>query len=340
LKVAEAKQRSALKSAELIRVTSGAGVDEASSGVSRARSGVETARAQLEAARSRVDQAAAQRVTMEAVAEQVQAEVVSAETEAARADVDWKRYQDASQSRGVSRQQLDLAAASAKSARARLEAARKKSAAAQAQIAESRAAERTAAQNLNQADAQLGEAVARVGEARGRLSGANGAPHQVAASRSQAEAAAAEAELARASLRRAELDLSYTKVFAPEGGRVTRKGVEAGAFIQAGQGLLALVSPELWVVANFKETQVKRMRSGQPAFVHIDAYPSHSFKAHVQSLQSGAGARFSVLPPENATGNFVKVVQRVPVKIVFDDELPAELNLGPGMSVEPEVRVR
>lgn len=340
LGVAEARQQAARKGADLVRVTSGAGVDEASAAVSRTRSGVETARAQLEAAKSRVDQSAAQRAAAEAVAEQLQAEVTAAETDAARADADAKRYQEAARSRGVSRQQLDLAEASATSARARLSAAQKRAAAGRAQAAEAKAGERTAQENLKQANAQLGEAIARVGEAKGRLSSAEGAPHQVAASVSQAHAASAEVELARAAVRQAELDLSYTKVLASEDGRVARKGVEPGAFVQPGQGLMALVTPELWVVANFKETQLTRMRVGQAAVLHIDAYPDRSFRGRVQSLQAGAGARFSVLPPENATGNYVKVVQRVPVKIVFDEAIPPELHLGPGMSVEPEVRVR
>ena len=340
LRVTQARQQGALKTSELTRVTSRAGGDEATSAWSRARSGVDAARAQLEGARSRGDQAAAQRAVAEASAEQVQAEGVAAEAEAARAEADWKRYQEAQAGRGVSKQQLDLAAATAKAARARVEALRKRAAAAQAQIAEARAAERVVGQNLSQADAQLGEAVARVGEARSRLAGANGAPHQLGASQSQAQAALAEMELARAAVRQAELDLSYTRLLAPEAGRVTRKSVEPGAFVQAGQALLALVPRELWVIANFKETQLPSIRRGRPATVRVDAYPERSFRAHVDSLQAGAGARFSVLPPENATGNFVKVVQRVPVKIVFDEALPPELNLGPGMSVEPEVRVR
>ena len=107
-----------------------------------------------------------------------------------------------------------------------------------------------------------------------------------------------------------------------------------------GQSLLALVPSEMWVVANFKETQLARMRVGQPVRMRIDAYPGREFTGRVDSLQAGAGARFSLLPPENAVGNYVKVVQRVPVKIVFDDPLPAELDISPGLSVTPEVRVK
>lgn len=340
LRVTQARQLAAVRTTELTRVTSGAGVDEASSAWARSLSGVEVARAQVEAARSRGDQAAAQRAVAEAGAEQVRAEGAAAEAEAGRAEADWKRYQEAQTSRGVSRQQLDLASAAAAVARARVEALHKKEAAALAQIREARAAERVAGQNLSQADAQLGEALARVGEAKSRLAGAKGAPHQLGASQSQAHAVRAEQELAQAAVRQAELELSYTRVLAPEAGRVTRRSVEAGAFVQTGQALLAVVPRDFWVVANFKETQLPRVKPGNTVQVRIDAYPGHLFRGHVDSLQAGAGARFSVLPPENATGNFVKVVQRIPVKIVFDEALPPELSLGPGMSVEPEVRIR
>ncbi len=143
-------------------------------------------------------------------------------------------------------------------------------------------------------------------------------------------------------MRQAELDLSYTEVKAHESGYVTRKTVEVGSYVQPGQALLAIVQPHVWVVANFKETQLTHMRSGQPVTVHVDAYPHLKLTGHVDSIQSGSGARFSLFPPENATGNYIKILQRVPVKIVFDDssESGPTLALGPGMSVEPKVRVR
>ena len=155
-----------------------------------------------------------------------------------------------------------------------------------------------------------------------------------------AKAARAAVERDKAALDQAELNLTYTKVAAPEAGRVTRRAVEGGAYVQVGQVLLALVPTQVWVVANFKETQLRYMRPGQEATVKIDAYPGREFKAHVDSIQYGTGARFSLLPPENATGNFVKVVQRVPVKIVFDEPADPEQVLAPGMSVVPEVKVR
>jgi membrane fusion protein (multidrug efflux system) len=162
---------------------------------------------------------------------------------------------------------------------------------------------------------------------------------QVNLSLAGVKTAAARVQQTEAALKQAELNLSYTKVIAPVAGKVTRRTVEEGAYVQTGQSLLALVPTNLWVVANFKETQLKHMRPGQPVRIHVDAYPKYEYKGRVDSLQAGTGARFSLLPPENAVGNYVKVVQRVPVKILFDEPLDTQLDFAPGMSVEPKVRV-
>lgn len=169
---------------------------------------------------------------------------------------------------------------------------------------------------------------------------AQAAGSEVALSQAGVETATAAVQQADARLHQAELNLSYTKVIAPEDGRVTRRAVEEGAYVQPGQALMAIVPHEYWVIANFKEIQLTHMRPGQPVTICVDAYPSHKFKGHVDSIQSGSGARFSLFPPENATGNYIKVVQRVPVKIVFDDDPNTQLALGPGMSVDPKVRVK
>jgi membrane fusion protein (multidrug efflux system) len=137
----------------------------------------------------------------------------------------------------------------------------------------------------------------------------------------------------------AQLDLSYTKIYAPSDGRVTRKQIEVGDYAQVGQQLMSVVPAEVWVIANFKESQLKNVQTNQPVVVKIDALGGKKFRAHVDSVQAGSGAAFSLLPPENATGNFVKVVQRVPVKILFDEPLPTNHTIGPGLSVAPSVRV-
>jgi membrane fusion protein, multidrug efflux system len=163
---------------------------------------------------------------------------------------------------------------------------------------------------------------------------------QVRLASAQYVTASAEIKQAQSQMQQAQLQLSYTRIFAPFTGRVTKKSVEPGNYVQPGQTLLSLVPPDVWVVANFKETQLKRMKVGQPVSIRVDAIPGREFKAHVESLQVGTGSRFTLLPPENATGNFVKVVQRIPVKIVFD-EPPADLErLWAGESVEPKVDVR
>jgi membrane fusion protein (multidrug efflux system) len=159
------------------------------------------------------------------------------------------------------------------------------------------------------------------------------------ATKSAAAMELAKMRQAQADVASAQLNLSYAKIYAPADGRVTRKAVEPGDYVQTGQALLALVPTEVWVEANFKESQLKKMSPGQKARVEIDALGGRSFAAHVESIQAGSGAQFSLLPPENATGNFVKVVQRVPVKIVFDEALPADHTLGPGLSVTPSVAV-
>jgi len=154
-----------------------------------------------------------------------------------------------------------------------------------------------------------------------------------------ASTAKADTEAAEAAVEQAALNLEYTNIIAPEDGRVTKKTVEPGDYVQVGQDLFALVTPERWTTANFKETQLRDMRPGQPAQVSVDAYPDHPLRGHVDSIQAGSGARFSLLPPENATGNYVKVVQRVPVKIVLDEQPDVQRALGPGMSVIPIVTV-
>src|SRR5246127_3472840 len=162
---------------------------------------------------------------------------------------------------------------------------------------------------------------------------------QIQLAAAQYSAASAEEKQAEAQLRQAELQVSYTQIYAPFDGRVTKKSVEPGNYVQPGQTLFSLVPPNVWVIANFKETQLKKMQVGQPVSVRVDAIPGRDFNAHVESFQVGTGGRFTLLPPENATGNFVKVVQRVPVKIVFDEPANELERLWAGESVEPRVNV-
>ena len=167
------------------------------------------------------------------------------------------------------------------------------------------------------------------------------APNQVAATRARAASAAARVLQARALVSQAEMNLQYAVVKAPVAGVVSRKAVEPGQVVQAGQPLMSVVALDrVWVTANFKETQIEDMRPGQRVSLKVDAYGGREFKAHVESMAAATGSRFSLLPPNNATGNFVKVVQRVPVKLVFEAGEDAEHVLRAGMSAVPTVSVR
>ena len=164
------------------------------------------------------------------------------------------------------------------------------------------------------------------------------APDQVKQISARAAAADAQAKQAKATLDQAELNMQYATIKAPVAGIVSRKSVEVGQVVQAGQPLMAIIPLEnVWVTANFKETQLQNMRPGQRATIKVDAYGGKSFAGKVDSIAAATGARFSMLPPENATGNYVKVVQRIPVKIVLDAGQDPDRQLRPGMSVEPTV---
>jgi membrane fusion protein (multidrug efflux system) len=186
------------------------------------------------------------------------------------------------------------------------------------------------------AQADLKSALAMVEEDNSKVDEAQGG---MTAAREQVATALAQWTEAQTNIAVARQNLSYTKIYASTAGRVTRKAVEVGDYLQVGQQIMSIVPEDVWVVANFKESQLKRMQTNQPVLVAIDSLGGREFKAHVESVQAGSGAQFSLLPPENATGNYIKVVQRVPVKIVFDEPLPADHVMGPGLSVTPSVAV-
>ena len=192
------------------------------------------------------------------------------------------------------------------------------------------------------AEQTVTQARARLAQAQAQLRAAGTRPEQIAAQRSRALAAEAETQRAAAALQQAQLNLQYTTIVAPVSGIVGQRSVQPGQNVSPGQQLMTIVpldSQNLWVTANFKETQLKYMRPGQPASISIDAY-GRTYQGRVLNIAGASGARYSLLPPENATGNYVKVVQRIPVKIVFDQGQDAEHLLRLGMSVEPNVRIR
>ena len=238
------------------------------------------------------------------------ADATAADAERAGSDV--KRYADLVKTEDASRQRYEQAVADARGTEAKLLGARRSVSATETQVEQAQA----------------------------RLADAQAAPQRVAMKEAQLANATAQVALAEAALHQAELNLSYTKILAPVSGRITKKAVDIGDVVQREQILADLVADPLWVVANFKETQIAQMRPGMPATIRIDAAPDLRLKGHVDSVQPGSGSRFTLLPPENATGNYVKVVQRVPVKIVLDGVDAATMHrLGPGMSVVPTVDV-
>src|SRR5689334_21982636 len=335
-----AKENEAKSNVSLTRATSSATVQQARAAVQRSRTQVQSQRAGAASSQSKANEATSAIATAEANVAQTQAQVVATQADVTRANADVERYRALYAKDEVSKQQLDQAVVAANTANAQLEAAHQRVTAAQARVNEARAAQSAAAQTAQQAESQVGGAQAGVNEALGRLAQANAAPQQVAVSEAQAKTAGATTEQLRAAVAQAELELSYTKLYAPESGRVTRKSVEEGALLQVGQPMLAIVPGDVWVTANFKESQIGQMSPGQSVEISVDAYPDKTFKGHIDSIQAGTGARFSLIPPENATGNYVKVVQRVPVKIVFDEVPDPKHMLAPGMSVVPEVKVK
>jgi membrane fusion protein (multidrug efflux system) len=341
LRVAQAQRGQAVANVDLTKKTTGAAQTQARSNVETTKSNVDQNRAASEAKRSQILQAQTAVKTAQANLAQTRAQIPQAQANLNLAQLEFDRRQKLYNNGDISKQNLDQATTALQTARAQLDAAQKQADAAASRIDEARANVTTAQDNFRQSQAQVNLSQSQVGESAGRLEDANAAPERVEATEAQIDTSDAGIAQAEVAVHQAELELSYTKVFAPEEGYITRKTIEEGQLIQIGTPMMAISqSDEMWVIANFKETQLELMRPGQTVDIHIDAYPSQSFHGKVESLQAGTGSRFSVLPPENATGNYVKVVQRIPVKIVFDPAPDADHRLVPGMSVQPTVRVR
>ncbi|WKW41120.1 HlyD family secretion protein [Kosakonia cowanii] len=195
----------------------------------------------------------------------------------------------------------------------------------------------TTQQNIDTANAQLRSAQAQLASAQAQLEVAEQVQLQIRQQETNVEAREQQVAQAKAQLETANLNLSWTNVRAPFDGYVTKRNVQTGTLVQAGSALFSLVSQEVWVTANFKESQLERMRPGNKVTVTVDAWPDMELEGHVDSIQQGSGSKFAAFPSENATGNFVKIVQRVPVKIVIDKGLDPNKPLPLGLSVEPKV---
>jgi membrane fusion protein, multidrug efflux system len=250
-----------------------------------------------------------------------QASLLQAEANDLKAQDDVNRYKPLAAKDEIPQQRYTQAVDSQKATAAAVEAARASAAAAQQAVA---------------------QAHARVASARAQLEYAQTRPQQISVQRSRADAAEAETQRAEAAFEQAQLNLQYTTIVAPVSGVVGQRSVQPGQNVAPGQQLMTIVpldSQNIWVTANFKETQLKNMHPGQPVEIEVDAY-DRTYDGHVFNIAGASGARYSLLPPENATGNYVKVVQRIPVKILFEKGQDPQHLLRPGMSVEPEVKVK
>ncbi len=197
----------------------------------------------------------------------------------------------------------------------------------------------TTQQAVDASTAALQQAQGQVKQAEAQVQEATPVPQNIDQAKAERDQLAGTVKQAAAALARAELNVGYTVVRAPQDGWVTRRNVEVGDYAQPGSTIMDIVSPNVWVTANFKETQLARMRPGQKVDIGVDAYPNLKLEGHVDSVQSGSGSRFSAFPAENATGNYVKIVQRVPVKIDIDSGLDPNMPLPLGLSVEPTVHL-
>jgi len=272
--------------------------------------------ARLQAAEAAVTEATDAVATETATLEVDQARIAQAEKNATRSEADRQRYERLLAKREISQSEYDRIATQAATDNEGLNAAR---------------AEYVAAQQ------RVKQAESRMAQRKADLLAARSAPEQIASTQAKAAAASSDATRAQAQLTTAELNLGYTRIIAPVSGIVGRKSLEVGQRVQPGQQLLIIVPvDDIWVTANFKETQLRKMKPGQPVTVHVDSY-NRDYKGHVEALGAATGSRFSLLPAENATGNYVKVVQRVPVRILLDAKENSDQMLRPGMSVEAKV---
>jgi len=249
---------------------------------------------------------------------EAQAQLTSAETTLAQAQLDHDRAQRLLDSGAISKAEFDRADTQLKVAQAAVDSSKAR---------------------LTSIRGNAAQAQSRVAEARAKATISNDVDTQIKLAQARAAAAHAQVETAKAARDLAALDVSYTKIFAPSDGTVSKKSINVGQMLSPGQSIVQLVTDKLWVTGNFKETQLAKMRVGQPAKIEVDAYSGTEIDGEVESFSGATGAKFTLLPPDNATGNFTKVVQRVPVRIRLQN-VPQGLALRPGMSVDLVVDTR
>ena len=324
---AEASLRAARSEVPLARDDTAAQIDQARAALEGASVAVQSAEAAVEESRARLE---ARRAATDAM----RADVVGAESAARQAARERERMDRLVKGGFVAQRDFDTADSALETAAASLDATRRRQLQSEREIQQAEA-------ELRSRRLAIDQARQRVAEARAALARSESGRHQIAIKDAESSRAEARLKEAQADLAHADLQLQYTDVRAPGDGIVSKRTVELGQIVQTGQPLLAIVPlHEVWVVANFKETQLGRVHPGQRAEISVDGLPGKKFAGKVHSISSGTGARFSLLPPENATGNWVKVVQRIPVKILLDEkEIGNPQPLRAGMSVAASIHV-
>jgi membrane fusion protein (multidrug efflux system) len=308
---AQAEADAAKVNVPIIEINTSSQIKTTGADVLVARAGVDAAQRQVDAANARLASAKAQ--------------LAQAEANNNRAQKDLVRYKELVQKDEISQSQYDAYLASAQASAAQVDTAR--------------AVVNEAAHNVDVAQAAIAQAKAKLNAATvTERQSRSSAPQERATSKAKYEAALAQLKQAQAALELAKLNVDYTILRSPVTGLVSKKNAEPGMRVSPGQQVMAIIPlDDVWVTANFKETQLTRMKVGQEVEIKVDAYGGRKYKGHIDSIAAASGARFSLLPPENATGNYVKVVQRVPVKIVLDPGQNQDHLLRPGLSVEPTV---
>ena len=322
--IAVARASAELAAAEAAVVAARAGVPIA---VSAAGTQITSSEAISERAKAGVDAAEKDQLAAQARLDLAQSRVREAQVNFTKVTRDLERMKQLIAKDEISQQQYDAAVSAADQAKGAIESAQASSAQAQQEIAA--------------AGARVGQSQANLQQAEAEAQGAKTAPQQVTITRAQAQSAEARVQLAKVSLDQARMNLEDTNVRSIVSGTVSKKTVEPGQIVQPGQPLMAIIPQEdVWVIANFKETQLAEMHPGLAATVSVDAYGGRVYNAHIDSIASATGAKFSLLPAENATGNYVKVVQRIPVKILLEQGQDPDHQLRPGMSVVVKVKIK
>jgi membrane fusion protein (multidrug efflux system) len=339
LDAAKRQANAAQSNIALASETTQAKTTQAQGDVSGAVAAISTAQAAVAEAQAGIPAAEAQVAEAQAGIPAAEAQVAQVDATLQRAQADYNRYATLFEQGAVNRQQLDTAKAAYEVARAQRNAAQQQVQQAQARLAQAKEGVARAQAKLAQSQESVTAAQARLAASKGGLQQATASGQQTEVNRAQYEAAQAAIAQAEASLKDAQLQFSYTNIFAPASGRVGRKSVEVGQRVQPGSPLMAIVENNYWVTANFKETQLKDIKPGQKAEIKLDAFPNHPFVGRVESISPASGSQFALLPPDNATGNFTKVVQRIPVKVILDSESVKgyESRIAPGMSATVSV---